>query len=169
MYVSPPCRGCIGEKESVAPKLDTCVHRYERGPRTFPHCLCRGGEDTWDMMTYIPTYAEESQSFGTDWASANCGHDPECLLRAREHEPDSNFHPGKGHGLQRAQFSDDVVWSVKRAPWRELLMFITLDQTLIGFVPALYLFWSIADTVCACLCLYTCMCVCVCVCMCVCA
>lgn len=135
---------------------------------TFPQCLCRGRADTWDVPTSIPAYAEESRSFGKDWAPANCDHDPECLLCARARKPDNNFHPGKGHGLQRAQFSDNVVWSVKRAPWRELLMFTTLNQTLIEFVPALYLFWSITDTVCACVYLYACLCVRVCIYVCVC-
>ena len=47
-------------------------------------------------------------------------------------------------------------------------MFTTLNQTLIKFIPALYLFWSITDTVCVCVYLYACMCVCVCIYMCVC-
>lgn len=116
-----------------------------------------------------PHLRQESQSFGKDRTPANCDHDPVCLLCAREHEPDNNFHPGKGHGLQRAQFSDNVVWSAKRALWRELLMFTTLNQTLVEFIPTLYLFWSTTDTVCVCVYLYTCMCVsvhiCVCACM----
>lgn len=36
MYVSPPCIDCIGEKEVIAPKLDTCVCGYECGPHLSP-------------------------------------------------------------------------------------------------------------------------------------
>jgi len=36
MYVLPPCIDCMGEKEIVAPELDTCVYGYECGPRLSP-------------------------------------------------------------------------------------------------------------------------------------
>lgn len=41
-------------------------------------------------------------------------------------------------------------------------MFTTLNQTLIEFIPALYLFWNITDRVCVCIFINMHGCVCVC-------
>lgn len=143
----PPYRdckyiNCTREKELVAPVRPQCL---QAGVWSWPFPIAWAkGERILGMCQYPATPTLENyKALVKDWASANCDHDSKCLLCATEHKPDNNFHPGKGHGLQRARFLDNIVWSVKRPSWRELLMFTTLNQTLIEFIPALYLFWNI--------------------------